>query len=685
MSIPPAPLPVLWTAVLDQNINLPPLVFGQTLLVAMQPSGHMVQHGRLDALNLTDGAPRWQHPLSYALVTGMQAYYLPNRALNIAVVATSSTDFMHGQGSVYAFTETGDIIWQSGAEEQNFSAPMVKERQVYVTAGGQTLLTINPEQEGDAEKRIRLPVKASQSAPAIVEGVAYIPCRSPELLAIELRGDVCWQFQFQGSAREWLDKTPVITADMVYTGSSLGTLFALERATGKLAWQTAVGEGRPLSDLAHAGGVIYVGKRDGLAAVDGRNGRVLWTFPTNRAISATPLVIYDTIYCTGEDHFVYALERETGAELWRHEMERRIEAPPVLAPTALLVADRGGAMIAFAPPPIPVEPEVAEAAPGMVLVQKRAEAEALQAQGAHLPAAYLWHELGDLERAAAQLELAAAWQEAAKIWLQLDRYNKRAYALEQHALLLTAQETTPEEKAAAWEQAAHAYAETGEKEKRLHCEREVARYRQLPILTIEIEAEPMTINAWSKLNFTVHNEGFGVARHLLVHVKGERFEGQAGRTQTIITLQPDQDYRHWLDICPRQHGASVPLQLVIEYTDRASSFHKLERTRYVAVAGETAPMALPQTAELLTADTSQLMARLPMPDGRDPLELRNKIVQYFNKEELVTVILELGLNEDDFESKLSPMAKEVIFYLARRNRIQELLGILQRERPFVDW
>lgn len=96
-------------------------------------------------------------------------------------------------------------------------------------------------------------------------------------------------------------------------------------------------------------------------------------------------------------------------------------------------------------------------------------------------------------------------------------------------------------------------------------------------------------------------------------------------------------------------------------------------------------MALPQTAELLTADTSQLMARLPMPDGRDPLELRNKIVQYFNKEELVTVILELGLNEDDFESKLSPMAKEVIFYLARRNRIQELLGILQRERPFVDW
>jgi outer membrane protein assembly factor BamB len=676
--LPPA---VLWTAVLDQNIAQPLLVFGQTLLIASQPSGQMVQHGRLDALNLADGSPRWQHPFQYALVTGMQAYYLPNRGLNVAVVATSSSDFMQGQGGLFAFDETGNLIWQSGAKEQSYSAPLVMGRQVYVTAGSQNLLTITPAQEGDDEQRISLPVKASQAAPAIHDGIAYIPCRSPELLTVELSGDVRWQFKFQAGNREWLDKTPLVSEDMVYTGSSLGTLFALERDNGKLVWQVKIGDKRPLSDLAFAGGVVYVGKQDGLAAVDGRNGRILWTFNTERPISAAPLVFYDTIYCTSEDHFFYALDRENGSEMWRHEMERRIEVPPVLTAAALLVADRGGAMVAFSPPAIPQEPKAEILAPETILAQKRAEAEGLEAQNAHLPAAYLWHELGELERAAQQLELAEAWPEAAKIWLQLDRYSNRAFALEQHAITQAAKELTNEEKATAWEQAAHAYAESGEKEKRLHCEQEVARYRQMPLLNLEIETEPMVINAWSKLNFTVRNEGFGVARHLVVHLKDGRFEGQSGRTQTIITLQPQRDYRHWLDICPREHGPEVPLQLVIEYVDKAGNQHHLERTSYVAVAGETVPL----TGELPVVDTTEMLVRLPMPDGRNPLELRDKIVQYFDKEELLSIILELGLNEDEFEEKLSPMAKELIFYLARRNRVGELLDILRRERDFVEW
>jgi outer membrane protein assembly factor BamB len=689
-------LSLIWTSELDQTISQPPLIFGDTLLLATQPSGRVVQHSGLQALDLASGQPRWQHAFEYALVSGMGAYRLAAEGQEIAVVATSSSDFLQGQGGLLAFDEAGTIFWRSDVDEQHFSTPVIKDRQLFVVAGSKSLLIISPEAEGDDQHRIPLSVAASQAAPVIVDGVAYIPCRSPNLLAVALNGDERWHFQFQGGKRDWLDQTPLVTEEFVYAVSSQGNVFALARETGQMVWQAVVGEKRPLSAPVIHNDTLYVGFAGGLAALDKRNGRTQWTFVTPRPVSAQPLIIGDAVYCTSEDHHLYALDLVSGVERWRYELPRRIETPPVLATSALLVVDRGGNVAAWERPSVPESisaattvtdaDTTAKSKADLVLLEQKAKMH--ETAGEPLAAAAVWHELGQLEHAAQQYETGGNWLEAAQLWQQIDRYGKRAEAYEQHARqLLSDGQVGDEEKALAWEQAARAYAETGQKEARQRCERETARFRRQPVLTIEIEPEgQMELDAWARVNYTVRNEGFGVARGLQVSIKDDRFEGQSARTQTIITLQPGREYSHWLDVSPKAHGSSVPMQLLIEYIDKGNGVHKLERTFYLEVAeDDDLPATAPLTPPSISTGSLEILSTIESPDGRDLFALRNQIVQSFNKDEVVDILFQMNLREDDFDERLSSMVRELIVYVVQNGRFDELIAICQERRPALEW
>ncbi|MEJ2750576.1 MAG: PQQ-binding-like beta-propeller repeat protein, partial [Anaerolineae bacterium] len=469
----------------------------------------------------------------------------------------------------------------------------------------------------------------------------------------------------------------------VYAVSSLGHLFALERASGKMVWYATLSEKRPLSAPAIHDDTLYVGFAEGVAALDRRNGRTQWTFATSRPVSAQPLVIHDTLYCTGEDHHLYALDLATGEERWQQTLTRRIETPPLLAKSALLVADRGGHVVAWERPFVPETAVVEPVTDPDALKQKAAAHETADEP---LAAAAIWYDLGQLERAAQQYEAGGDWSKAAQLWQRLDRYGKRAEAYEQYARqLLGDGQIDDEEKAIAWEQAARAYAETGKKEARQRCEREAARFRRQPILSLEIEPEgPMEVEAWARVNYTVRNEGFGVARGLNVAIKDDRFEGQSAHTQTIVTLQPGREYQNWLDVSPKAHGSSVPMQLLVEYIDKSNCVHKLERTFYLEVAEDR---ELPATGPLTPTSVSvgtgslEILSTITSPDGRDLYALRNQIVQAFKKDEMIDVLFQMNLREDDFDERLSSMVRELIVYVVQNGRFDELLAICQERRP----
>jgi tetratricopeptide (TPR) repeat protein len=426
-------------------------------------------------------------------------------------------------------------------------------------------------------------------------------------------------------------------------------VLALRAEDGALAWRADAGPaGKPLSPPVTDGERLFVGARDGLHALSPSDGHELWGFPTERRITAAPVVADGVVYAGCHDHRLHALDGATGRELWRYEAERRIEVSPALAACAdpprpcVLIADRGGTLTAVARPLSAADHEAAgrwveaasvyadlgQLARGAQLLEDHDEhlkaAELWEAAGEReraaaqyeaaghwveaastyaaagqpargvqlledhdepLRAAELWETAGEQERAAAQYEIAGAWARAAELWAGLGRTLKWAEALEQHARSLEGEVCGAKERAAAWEAAAVVFDAEGERERAAAGRREVARCLSQPIISVDVELDKgLMLHAWSRLQFIVRNDGFGPARNLVIRASGNEFEGQVTVTRRIIMLPVGRESIDWLSVRPLEYGDSVPLQVAVEFENQAGETCVLEQAIHVPVA-----------------------------------------------------------------------------------------------------
>ena len=89
-----------------------------------------------------------------------------------------------------------------------------------------------------------------------------VPAAAPALL---------WRFPADGPVRT----AQAVMGGSVFVASDAGTLFAIERSTGKVSWQRSL-NGRPTSP-ALAGDRLIIGSSTGrLTAIDANTGESLW-------------------------------------------------------------------------------------------------------------------------------------------------------------------------------------------------------------------------------------------------------------------------------------------------------------------------------------------------------------------------------------------------------------------------
>ena len=402
----------LWSTDLAQPPAGPPLPIADLLLAPTQERGPTAQHALLHALSLAAGGARWQHSFEYALVTGLAAVQtseVSETSEVLALVALASTDLLRGAGALVALDAAGEERYRWAPGVQRVSAPAVSGGVACFTADARALVLLDPA-SGEERASVKLGTSASLSAPALADGVAYVPCRGPHLLAVGWDGKVRWRFDAPESGAVWLDKTPVVVGELVFAALTSGAVLALRVEDGALAWRADVGPaGKRLSPPVADGERVYVGARDGLHALDLGNGRAAWTFPTERRIVAAPVVAGGVVYAACHDHHLYALDAATGRESWRREVERRIEVAPVLAAcgspptTCAIVADRGGALTAIA---CPLDAEELETRARSLEEADCSDEERAEAWAA---AAQALADLGARERAAACQEKVARW------------------------------------------------------------------------------------------------------------------------------------------------------------------------------------------------------------------------------------------------------------------------------------
>jgi glucose dehydrogenase/plastocyanin len=185
--------------------------------------------------------------------------------------------------------------------------------------------------------------------------------------------------------------------DLVIGAGKQGSVLAFDAESGEVLWETPVGKhqndtvdalepggsvevfpgafGGVETPMAYADGVVFVPvvnfgttyshvsyKRDDfftatgqLVALNAADGSVIWDVPFDSMVLGAATVVSDLVFTSTLAGMVYALNRETGAEVWRYQAPAGINGWPavtndtILIPAGLQTGDSAPVLLALRP------------------------------------------------------------------------------------------------------------------------------------------------------------------------------------------------------------------------------------------------------------------------------------------------------------------------------------------------
>lgn len=194
------------------------------------------------------------------------------------------------------------------------------------------------------------------SSPALYEGTIYVGNdgqHASNLHAIDpSTGAIKWKFRVPNQ----IFSTPAVADGTVYFHVRDDHVYALAAADGALLWKTPApapqGWFSVYQDLTKSSPAVdrdrvYVGVNADLVALDRRTGAVVWKAPTGRKVDSSPLVIGSTVYVGSDDRSFYAFKAATGERIWSFKTGGRISSPPTAGEGLVLIGSNDGFLYAF--------------------------------------------------------------------------------------------------------------------------------------------------------------------------------------------------------------------------------------------------------------------------------------------------------------------------------------------------
>lgn len=161
-----------------------------------------------------------------------------------------------------------------------------------------------------------------------------------------------------------VEASPTVAGGVVYIGSRDGWFYALDEATGALKWRFKADAGVS-STAAVAQGVAYFqSNANTLYAVDLKTHRARWSRPLGADIAfnsafpasgnadywtSSPLLHEGVIYVGGGDGAVHAVSASDGRSLWRTQTGGRVRASPATDGRRIFVGSFDGVFYALDP------------------------------------------------------------------------------------------------------------------------------------------------------------------------------------------------------------------------------------------------------------------------------------------------------------------------------------------------
>ena len=206
---------------------------------------------------------------------------------------------------------------------QEFAQGAVSADTVYVGSASGMFFALRA---SNGTVRWRKYLGAVTSAPLVGGTVIYVGTSDGNLLALDAQTGVeKWRYQSRGP----IGQPPVSTMDVIVFANEADQVVAVDPINGKFKWQYKSETPEEYTLRGHAGvridgDLVYTGFSNGtMVALRKDTGSVAWSTSLKADadrfmdVDATPIVVGDRVYASSSSGGVYALDKATGLVRWR--------------------------------------------------------------------------------------------------------------------------------------------------------------------------------------------------------------------------------------------------------------------------------------------------------------------------------------------------------------------------------
>jgi hypothetical protein len=122
----------------------------------------------------------------------------------------------------------------------------------------------------------------------------------------------------------------IVGGGQAYVGCKSGKLYSLNSRTGQVAWVFQA-SGPIIHTAGYRQGRVFVAAMDGCVyALDSATGKSAWTFASHRrfGFSTAVLLAENRIFAVDRGGRLYALEMDSGQEVWHHDVDAPCDQSP---------------------------------------------------------------------------------------------------------------------------------------------------------------------------------------------------------------------------------------------------------------------------------------------------------------------------------------------------------------------